>query len=121
MPLQARLDAFKADFEAGKPPYSVPRTVIETMQRATAELIASGAGSRSLKAGDTAPPFVLNNANGNALASSALLAQGPLVVSFYRGVWCPYPRLRDAVIAHLTIAEGLGFLLANVPPRSAIA
>jgi hypothetical protein len=33
----------------------------------------------------------------------------------------PYPRLRDAVIAHLTIAEGLGFLLANVPPRSAVA
>ncbi len=28
----------------------------------------------------------------------------------------PYPRLRDAVIAHLTIAEGLGLLLANVPP-----
>jgi pyruvate/2-oxoglutarate dehydrogenase complex dihydrolipoamide dehydrogenase (E3) component len=28
----------------------------------------------------------------------------------------PYPRLRDAVIAHLTIAEGLGFLLANVSP-----
>ena len=31
----------------------------------------------------------------------------------------PYPRLRDAVIAHLTIAEGLGPLLANVPPHSA--
>ncbi len=30
----------------------------------------------------------------------------------------PYTRLRDAVIAHLTIAEGLGFLLAGVPPRS---
>jgi pyruvate/2-oxoglutarate dehydrogenase complex dihydrolipoamide dehydrogenase (E3) component len=29
----------------------------------------------------------------------------------------PYPRIRDAVIAHLTIAEGLGALLANVPPR----
>jgi pyruvate/2-oxoglutarate dehydrogenase complex dihydrolipoamide dehydrogenase (E3) component len=27
----------------------------------------------------------------------------------------PYPRLRDAVIAHLTIAEGLGPLLSNVP------
>ena len=27
----------------------------------------------------------------------------------------PYPRLRDAVIAHLTVAEGLGPLLANVP------
>jgi pyruvate/2-oxoglutarate dehydrogenase complex dihydrolipoamide dehydrogenase (E3) component len=30
----------------------------------------------------------------------------------------PYQRLRDAVIAHLTIAEGLGLLFANVPPRS---
>jgi pyruvate/2-oxoglutarate dehydrogenase complex dihydrolipoamide dehydrogenase (E3) component len=28
----------------------------------------------------------------------------------------PFPKLRDAVIAHLTIAEGLGLLLANVPP-----
>jgi pyruvate/2-oxoglutarate dehydrogenase complex dihydrolipoamide dehydrogenase (E3) component len=31
----------------------------------------------------------------------------------------PYPKLRDAVIAHLTIAEGLGPLLSNVPARSA--
>ena len=29
----------------------------------------------------------------------------------------PYPKLRDAVIAHLTTAEGLGALLGNVPPR----
>jgi pyruvate/2-oxoglutarate dehydrogenase complex dihydrolipoamide dehydrogenase (E3) component len=29
----------------------------------------------------------------------------------------PYPKLRDAVIVHLTIAEGLGPLLGNVPPR----
>ena len=38
MSLQAKLDVFKVDFEAGKPPYSVPRSVIETMHRATAEL-----------------------------------------------------------------------------------
>jgi pyruvate/2-oxoglutarate dehydrogenase complex dihydrolipoamide dehydrogenase (E3) component len=30
----------------------------------------------------------------------------------------PYQELRDAVIAHLTFAEGLGALLSNVPPRS---
>jgi len=28
----------------------------------------------------------------------------------------PYPRLRDAVIAHLTVSEGLGLLFSNVPP-----
>jgi pyruvate/2-oxoglutarate dehydrogenase complex dihydrolipoamide dehydrogenase (E3) component len=26
----------------------------------------------------------------------------------------PYPKLRDAALAHLTMAEGLGFLLSNV-------
>jgi hypothetical protein len=31
MSLQAKLDTVKADFEAGKPPYNVPRSVIETM------------------------------------------------------------------------------------------
>lgn len=31
----------------------------------------------------------------------------------------PYPRLRDAVITHLTVAEGLGLLLASVPRRRA--
>jgi hypothetical protein len=33
----------------------------------------------------------------------------------------PYQKLRDAVIAHLTVAEGIGPLLSNVPPRSAVA
>jgi hypothetical protein len=90
MSLQAKLDAFKTDFEAGKPPYSVPRSVIETMHRATAELIASGAAQCALKASDKIPSFVLKDANGNTVSSSELLPQGPLIVSFYRSVWCPY-------------------------------
>ena len=30
----------------------------------------------------------------------------------------PYPTLRDAIFAHPTMAEGLGFLFLNVPPLS---
>jgi peroxiredoxin len=90
MSLQAKLDAFKADFEAGKPPYSVPRSVIETMHRATAELIASGAAFRAKKVGDKAPSFSLKDPEGNIVCSADLLKKGPLIVSFYRGVWCPY-------------------------------
>ena len=90
MSLQAKLNAFKADFEAGKPPYSVPRSVIETMHRATAELIESGAAQRAKKAGDVAPEFSLRDPEGNVVNSVALLKHGPLVLSFYRGVWCPY-------------------------------
>lgn len=90
MSLQTKLDAFKADFEAGKPPYNVPYSVIETMHRATAELVASGAAQKALKAGDKAPAFTLNDPEGKPVSSSDLLRQGPLVVTFYRGVWCPY-------------------------------
>ncbi len=89
MTLQAKLDAFKADFEAGKPPYNVPPAVIETMHRATAELIASGAADRALKAGDKAPSFQLADASGKFMPPPTS-CEGPLVVSFYRGVWCPY-------------------------------
>jgi hypothetical protein len=32
----------------------------------------------------------------------------------------PYQKLRDAVISHLTVAEGLGPLLARVPERAAM-
>jgi len=90
MSLQAKLDAFKADFEAGKPPYSVPRSVIETMHRATADLIQSGAAQRARKAGDVAPSFSLRDPEGIIVNSADLLQRGPLVLSFYRGVWCPY-------------------------------
>jgi peroxiredoxin len=87
--LQAKLDAFKADFEAGKPPYSVSRSVIETMRRATAEFITSGVAKLAKKAGEMAPSFSLKDAEGNLVSSDALLRKGPLVISFYRGVWCP--------------------------------
>jgi peroxiredoxin len=90
MSLQAKLDAFKADFEAGKPPYSVPRSVIETMHRATAELVETGAAQRAKKAGDVAPSFSLKDPEGNVVSSADILKRGPLVLSFYRGVWCPY-------------------------------
>ena len=90
MSLQAKLDAFKANFEAGRPPYSVPRSVIETMHRATAELIESGAAGRAKKAGDVAPSFSLKDPEGNVINSADLLKRGPVVLSFYRGVWCPY-------------------------------
>ena len=33
----------------------------------------------------------------------------------------PYQALRDAILAHPTMAEGLGSLLENVPPLSASA
>ncbi len=121
MTLQSKLDAFKADFEAGKPPYNVPPSVIETMHRATSELIASGAATRALKAGDKAPAFALKDPDGNTVSSADLLAAGPLVVSFYRGVWCPYCNMElQALQEALPRFEQLGARLVAISPQTAV-
>ncbi len=85
--LQDRLDEFKKSFESGAPPYNAPREAIESMHRATAELKASGAEERALKAGDRAPNFTLFNQDHAQVSSNDLLREGPLVVSFFRGHW----------------------------------
>jgi peroxiredoxin len=121
MALQDKLNAFKADFEAGKPPYNVPPSVIETMHRATAELIASGAAGRALKAGDKAPAFILNDPEGKPVSSAALLATGPLVLSFYRGVWCPYCNMElQALEEALPGFQALGANLVAISPQTPV-
>ncbi|MDE2238797.1 MAG: AhpC/TSA family protein [Rhodospirillales bacterium] len=121
MTLQSRLDAFKADFEAGKPPYNVSPSVIETMHRATAELIASGAAGNALAAGGKAPAFTLKDPEGKPVSSASLLADGPLVLSFYRGVWCPYCNMElQALEAALPEFQALGASLIAISPQSAV-
>ena len=118
MTLQAKLDAFKADFQAGKPPYSAPTQVHEIMKRATAELVASGQAERALKAGDKAPEFTLNDPDGNPVSSAELLAKGPLVVSFYRGVWCPYCNMElQALEEALPAIREQGASLVAISPQ----
>jgi peroxiredoxin len=75
-----------------------PAEVVATMEAATALLVASGQLSKALKAGDRFPAFELPGANGLAVSSTSLLAQGALVVSFYRGSWCPYCNLELAAL-----------------------
>lgn len=121
MTLQDRLDAFKADFKAGKPPFNAPAHIHPVMARATAELIASGAAQRALKAGDQAPAFTLDAPDGAPVSSADLLARGPLVVSFYRGVWCPYCNMElQALQAALPDFAALGASLVAISPQTKV-
>jgi hypothetical protein len=114
MSLQDRLDAFKADLESGKLPFKPTVQQLDAMRRATAELIASGQAQRALKAGDKAPDFVLNDPDGKPVSSRDLLAKGPLVLSFYRGVWCPYCNMElQALQAGLSAIEARGASLVS--------
>ena len=86
LPLQGKLDAFKTEFDTRL----APPAAVKALHRSVDELIASGAQDRALKAGDVAPEFTLPDPDGNPVSSTALLAKGPLVVTFYRGAWCPF-------------------------------
>ena len=61
------------------------------MEEAAAALLDLGVEDRVLRAGDAAPVFELPDATtGRMVRSGDLLAMGPLVVTFFRGRWCPY-------------------------------
>jgi peroxiredoxin len=120
MTLQDRLDAFKSDFEGGKLGFKPSVEAIDLMHRATAELVASGQALNAKKAGGKAPEFALKDPGGNVVSSSELLAKGPLVVSFYRGVWCPYCNLElRALQAALPDIEERGASVVAISPQTA--
>jgi len=116
MSLQDRLDAFRADFETTK----APAEVVAVFHRATAELVASGQAGRALKAGDRAPSFVLSDADGATVSSEERLARGPLVLTFYRGIWCPYCNMDlQAIEAAAADIRALGASLVAISPQTA--
>jgi len=88
----------KLRFKAGKPPFNAPPEIHTSMERATAELLASGQAGSAVKAGDRAPKLLLKDQHGNEVSSVGLRAKGPLVVTVYRGVWCPCCNLELSVI-----------------------
>jgi peroxiredoxin len=87
MRLQDKLNAFTANaIEKGL----LSQSALATFVKGTKELIESGQAERAVKAGDKAPLFNLPDADGVMFNARSLFAKGPLVVTFYRGVWCPY-------------------------------
>jgi peroxiredoxin len=67
-----------------------------------------------LVVGEQIPVFTLPDAYGRQVSSAELLSHGPLVVSFYRGAWCPYcsVELRALELASAEIAALGGSIVA---------
>lgn len=111
--LQSELDVFRTGFMT-----KVPAEIRDAMGRADLALAASGIAEAALKAGDTAPDFALPDATGKIVRLSDLLADGPVVVSFYRGGWCPYCNLElRALQKALPEITALGATLLAISPE----
>ncbi len=78
-----------ADYKAGFIARVDPGRVA-TMEAANEALRATGIERSALQVGAPAPDLVLPDALGRPVRLAELWAQGPLVIVFYRGGWCPY-------------------------------
>ena len=82
MSLAEKLDALR---EAGGK--RIPEEKRVVMRRATEDLRQSGILDGVAKVGDRLPAFALNNADGEPVRSSDLLARGAVVLTVFRGAW----------------------------------
>jgi len=82
MQLQAKLDAMKADFVA-----KVDPAILEAMTKAKEAFDPEAMMSGVVQPGDRAPDFTLEDGNGTPVSSAELRSRGPLLITFYRGVW----------------------------------
>jgi peroxiredoxin len=88
MSLKEQLEEYRAGWFK-----RVPAERQAIMQRHIDQLRAGEISRTMLKVGDRAPAIVLGNARGETVDVGELLKQGPVIVTFYRGGWCPYCNL----------------------------
>ncbi len=80
--LQQRLDEQRQASAASRPP-----EVTATIARGIQALRDAGVGAGAVGVGGRAPDFALPNVHGAEVRLGDLLARGPVVLAFYRGVW----------------------------------
>lgn len=113
MTFQERLKATQKRIEGNMSPQ-----FLKIMHDATKTLKESGIQDNVLKVGDRVPNFELPNQDGVLVNVKDLYAKGPVVITFYRGFWCPYCNVDLANLNHYKEAiEEAGATLYSISPE----
>ncbi|MPW28010.1 redoxin domain-containing protein [Agarivorans sp. B2Z047] len=113
MSLQTEIADYIASFVA-----KAPLEVQQLMKQATKNLAESGIAAKAPQQGQQLPAFTLPNHNGDSVSLAELLKQGPAIVTFYRGGWCPYCNLElRAYQQILPQIKALGASLVAITPE----
>ncbi|OGG99935.1 MAG: hypothetical protein A2600_05865 [Candidatus Lambdaproteobacteria bacterium RIFOXYD1_FULL_56_27] len=102
----------------------MPQEVKKLLQQKAEELASQKIESNAIGLGDQAPDFSLPNVHGSPVSLAQLLVKGPLVLSFYRGAWCPYCNLEIRALNAFkgrfkTFGAQLVAISPQLPERSA--
>ncbi len=113
MSLKNDIESLKAKFLP-----QIPDKIKASMRRAEEGLRELRLAERALGTGDIAVDFTLPNAKGEPVSSESLRKDGPLVLNFYRGSWCPYCNLELKALqdVHAEI-QALGASLIAISPQ----
>ena len=97
----------------------LPEEALAVFDNDAADLQKNYSSILKLQQGDKAPDFSLSNALGNTVKLSDLLSKGKVVLTFYRGTWCPYCNLQLAYYQEsLQQIHNLGAQLVAISPQT---
>lgn len=110
-PLQDRLDDFAEVMRLQFP------EVADAVERLIARLRDAGAGRAAPAIGDELPDFLLPDQAGRLIGLADVVLNGPTVITFFRGHWCPYCQIqaRSLAKAHSLVEASGGTLVAITP------
>jgi peroxiredoxin len=113
MNLEQELAAFKAEFSR-----TAPAGRAALYEAKIEELRADFASEKAVSVDEIAPNFTLPDAAGKSVILNDLLRSGPVVLTFYRGGWCPYCNIQlRAYQSVLPRIAALGGRLVAVSPQ----
>lgn len=96
-----------------------PKELLERFAEAAERVDAIDFPARAPKAGDQAPEFTLPDQRGDQISLAELRRDGPVVLIFYRGEWCPYCNLQlRSFQAHLDELARRGAQLVAISPQT---
>jgi len=111
--LSERLADYRASWRV-----RVPADRQALMDQHVAHLAASGLARSARQVGDRAPDIRLRDQHGETFDVKTLLAKGPVVVTFYRGGWCPFCNLElKAYQAMLPRIAAAGASIVAISPE----
>lgn len=91
---------------------------VAIMRHEMDDMIKESVSSKALQNGHQAPSFHLPNVHGNTVRLGELLKDGPVIVNFYRGSWCPYCNLElRAYQQKLNEIKSFGGQLVAISPE----
>lgn len=112
MKFNEKLQAITAQLASDSPQAS------EAVEEFIRELSQSDITQYVLKEGDRIPEFCLESTTGEMVSIKALHTQNPLIITFYRGGWCPYCNME--LLAWQSVYDQVldcGFELVGISPE----